>query len=123
VANLGAKEQLREPECFELIAEVVSYFDLVGVQEVRDDVEAGIRRVRAQLPDSWGLVFSETGGNDERFAFLWDTEAVRLGQMVGKVTFEPDELAKAGDDARFVAFSRTPLHRDVSPQRPIDDAR
>jgi hypothetical protein len=40
IANLGAPEQEREPECFPLLAEIVSYFDLVAVQEIRDDVSA-----------------------------------------------------------------------------------
>jgi hypothetical protein len=81
--------------------------DLVAVQEVRDDAEAGIRHLRAELPDSWDLLFSETGGNDERLAFLWDSDVVRRGQMVGKVSFEPDELARAGGTG-FLGFSRTP---------------
>lgn len=107
IANLGAPDQPREPECFALVAEIVSYFDLVAVQEVRDDADAGIRRLRAELPDSWDLIFSETGGNDERMAFLWDSDAVDLGEMIGKVTFQPVELERAGG-AGFLGFSRTP---------------
>lgn len=107
IANLGAKEQTREPECFELIAAIVEHFDLVAVQEVRDDVDAGIRRVCQELPDSWDLIFSETGGNDERMAFLWDSKVIDRGQMVGKVTFEPDQLPRAGGEG-FLGFSRTP---------------
>lgn len=139
IANLGAPDQVREPACFELIAEIISSFDLVAVQEVRDDADAGIRRLRAELPDSWDLVFSETGGNDERMAFLWDTDVIRRGQLIGKVTFEPDELERAGG-AGFRAFSRTPyigtFHRGKlammivsvhsffgEPKDPIDMAR
>ena len=39
--------------------------------------------------------------------FLWDTEVVERGQLIGKVTFEPDQLARAGG-ADFLGFSRTP---------------
>ena len=90
------REQVREPACFDLIAEIVGWFDVVAVQEVRDGVNAGIREVRRRLPDSWRLVFSETGGNDEKFAFLWNSETVGGGELIGKVTFEPQDLERAG---------------------------
>ncbi len=106
IANLGATEQLREPECFELLAEVIGYFDLVAVQEVRDNVTAA-RRLLAELPDSWRLIFSEAGGNDERFGFFWDSEAVELGQLVGKMAIEARQLERAGGQG-FTGFSRTP---------------
>ena len=107
VANLGAPEQRRDPECFKLLAEIVGWFDLVAVQEVRDNADAGIRPLLAELTDSWRLVFSEAGGNDERFAFLWDSDKVELGQLVGKATLEPAELERAGGPG-FQGFSRTP---------------
>jgi endonuclease/exonuclease/phosphatase family metal-dependent hydrolase len=107
VANLGAPEQRRDPECFALLAQIVRFFDLVAIQEVRDNADAGIRKVLAELPDSWRLVFSEAGGNDERFAFLWDSDDVQFGQLVGKATLEPDEFARAGGQS-FHGYSRTP---------------
>jgi hypothetical protein len=106
VANLGAKDQEREPECFELLAEIVSWFDLVAVQEVRDNT-AAVRQLLELLPDSWQLLFSESGGNEERFAYLWDTKAVELGQLVGKMVIEPNKLQRAGGPL-FTGFSRTP---------------
>jgi endonuclease/exonuclease/phosphatase family metal-dependent hydrolase len=106
IANLGAPEQEREPECFPLLAEIVSYFDLVAVQEIRDNVSA-VRELLDALPSSWRLLFSEAGGNDERFGFYWDNDTVDPGQLVGKVTFEPKELARAGGTG-FLGFSRAP---------------
>jgi endonuclease/exonuclease/phosphatase family metal-dependent hydrolase len=107
IANLGAAEQKRDPECFQLLAEIVQWFDLVAVQEVRDDADAGIRTLLAELPRSWRVVFSETGGNDERLAYLWDSDQVDQGQLIGKVTLEPQELERAGGPG-FMGFSRTP---------------
>lgn len=75
IANLGAREQVRDSKCFGLLAEVLGYFDLVVVQEVRDNV-GGARQVLDALPNSWRLLFSEAGGNDERFAFFWDSKVV-----------------------------------------------
>ncbi len=106
IANLGAREQVRDEKCYRLLAEVIGYFDLLVVQEVRDNVKAA-RYVLATLPKSWKLMFSESGGNDERFAFFWDSDVVELGQLVGKMIFEPKELERAGGDG-FQGFSRTP---------------
>lgn len=44
------KEQVLEPECFELRADVVQWFDVVAVQGVRYGVNTGLRRVLACLP-------------------------------------------------------------------------
>jgi hypothetical protein len=107
IANLGAREQKRDPACFDLLAEIIGWFDLVAVQEVRDDVDAGIRQIHERLPRSWDLIFSETGGNDEKMAFLWDTGEASRGELIGKATFEPSELEPAGG-AGFQGFSRTP---------------
>jgi hypothetical protein len=107
IANLGASDQRREPECFELLAEIIGWFDLVAVQEVRDDVNAGIREIHKRLPARWDLIFSETGGNDEKMAFFWDTKTVERGELIGKATFEPSRLEAAGGPG-FQGFSRTP---------------
>jgi len=106
VANLGATDQKREPECFELLAEMAGWFDLVAIQEVRDNT-AAVRELLALMPKSWRLLFSEAGGNDERFAFLWDSRAAELGQLVGKMVIEPKKLQTAGGPT-FTGFSRTP---------------
>lgn len=107
IANLGAVDQVREPECFELLAEIVGWFDLVAVQEVRDNFRDGIWQLRDQLPDSWRVLFSEDDGNHERMAFLWDSDVVEMGQLVGKAVVEPRRLKSAGGDG-FEGFSRTP---------------
>jgi endonuclease/exonuclease/phosphatase family metal-dependent hydrolase len=107
IANLGAADQVREPACFDLLAEVVGWFDLVAVQEVRDNVRDGIRQVHARLPGSWRVLFSEDDGNNERMGFLWDSNVVQLGDLVGKAVIEPNKLRSAGGPD-FRGFSRTP---------------
>jgi hypothetical protein len=107
IANLGAPDQVREPACFDLLAEIVSWFDLVAIQEIRDNVRDGIRQVRAHLPDSWRLLFSEDDGNHERMGFLWDSDVVMPGELTGKAVVEPNRLRSAGGEG-FRGFSRTP---------------
>lgn len=69
LANFDVQE--REPVHLDLIAEIVGWFDLVALQEIRDDL-SGLRALRERLPSDWALLFSEASGNDERQAFLYD---------------------------------------------------
>lgn len=70
LANLGL--QRRQDPDYQLIAEVLSWFDLIALQEVNDDL-SGIRAVHAHLPASWRLLFSDAAGNHERLTFAYDT--------------------------------------------------
>jgi len=73
IANLGA--QGRRDNDHRLIAELISWFDLVAIQEVNDNL-AGLRAVQAQIQGSWRTVSSDKAGNDERSAFLNDSSRV-----------------------------------------------
>lgn len=88
IANLGV--QHRSPQAYRLLAEIVSWFDLVALQEVNDNLN-GLSTLHAQLPRSYRLVFSDASGNDERLAFLYDTIKVQLSDEIGEVAFPPSE--------------------------------
>lgn len=104
VANFDVQD--REPAHLELMAEMVSWFDLVALQEVRDDL-TGLRALKKLLPGEWRMVFCEAGGNDERQAFLWDSGRVQLGEKIGKLAVPRQRLRSAfGTD--ISAFDRTP---------------
>src|SRR3954454_16061666 len=79
IANFDVQE--REEAHLDLIAEIVGWFDLVAVQEIRDDV-TGLRALKARLPRPWQILFSEAGGNDERQAFVYDSRKVAVGEKV-----------------------------------------
>jgi hypothetical protein len=104
IANFDVQD--REPLHLDLIAEMVSWFDIVALQEIRDDL-SGLRELKKRLPKQWQMVFSEAGGNDERQAFVWDTTRVRLGEKVGKLTV-PYQRLKSAFGPDITAFDRTP---------------
>lgn len=109
IANLGAQD--RREKDYRLLAEVIGWFDLVAVQEVNDDLR-GLRGIQAQLPDRYRAVFSDAGGNQERFAFLYDTDKAALAEEVGELTIPAADLAKVklpDIPARFVGFDRNPM--------------
>jgi hypothetical protein len=63
------------------IAEIVSRFDVVAVQEAKDNLKA-LRHMLKILGPNWGLSLTDVTegapGNAERMAFLFDTRRVQL---------------------------------------------
>ena len=92
------------------IAEIISAFDLVAVQEVRDDLSA-LNRLLGYLGSWWDVLVSDvtrgSSGNNERLTFLYDSRKVRFGGLVGEVV-RPD--AAGHPSGVFVQqFARTPF--------------
>jgi endonuclease/exonuclease/phosphatase family metal-dependent hydrolase len=108
VANLGVQDRLDSD--YALIAEVISWFDLVAVQEVNDDLR-GIEAIHDKLPLRYDLLFSDASGNRERQAFLFDTRKVKRLREVGRIAIPPSDLPKiatSGAKTPFAGFDRGP---------------
>ena len=108
IANLGVQDRLASD--YALIAEVISWFDLVAVQEVNDDLR-GIEAIHDELPARYDLLFSDASGNRERQAFLYDSRKVRRLREVGRVAIPPSQLpkiARQGTTTPFAGFDRGP---------------
>jgi endonuclease/exonuclease/phosphatase family metal-dependent hydrolase len=108
IANLGPQE--RRDKDYQLIAEVLSWFDLAAIQEVHDNL-AGLRAIQAHLGPDYRLVFSDAGGNDERMTFLYDATKLRLLEEIGEVAPAPSEyryITLPGIEQRFDGFDRNP---------------
>ena len=82
----------RDNECIHYIAEIISHFDLVAVQEVRGELD-GIKRVQRILGSWWKVLYTDVTegrpGNDERLAFLYDSRKVRHTGLAGEVVIPP----------------------------------
>jgi hypothetical protein len=108
VANLGVQE--RRDGDHRLLAELMSWYDLVAIQEVNDNL-AGIRSIHAHLPAAYRLLFSDASGNNERMVFLYDSSRVRLLEEIGEVAPAPSTyryLILPGISQRFDGFDRNP---------------
>ena len=108
VANLGVQDRLDSD--YTLIAEVMSWFDLVAVQEVNDDLR-GIEAIHSHLPARYELLFSDASGNRERQAFLFDSRKVKRLREIGRVAIPPSQLpriARQGTATPFTGFDRGP---------------
>lgn len=82
----------RMDEAIYYIAEIISHFDLVAVQEVYQDLE-GLERVMKVLGNHWKYIFTDTTegsrGNDERMAFVYDERKVSFGGLAGELILPP----------------------------------
>jgi endonuclease/exonuclease/phosphatase family metal-dependent hydrolase len=75
-------------ESIHYIAEIISRFDIVAVQEVREDLTA-LYRVKQVLGPTWDWFFSDvtegSRGNNERMAYLYDARKVRFSGLAGEI--------------------------------------
>jgi endonuclease/exonuclease/phosphatase family metal-dependent hydrolase len=79
------------------IAEIISRFDVVAVQETRDSLTA-LRTIMRLLGPDWGLLMSDVTagakGNHERLGYLFDLRRVRPSGLVGELVVSPEMLKK-----------------------------
>jgi endonuclease/exonuclease/phosphatase family metal-dependent hydrolase len=108
IANFGAQERR---ECdLQLIAEVVSWFDVIAIQECRDDF-ADLYDVVGYLGPRYRVVMSDAGGNNERLVFIYDQKKLGLLDEIGEVAFAPSmakDVTLQGIDQAFTSFDRPP---------------
>ncbi len=91
----------RLPESLLYIAEVISAFDLVAVQEVNEDMTE-FQTVMRLLGPHWDYLVTDQSGNMERLAFVFDTRKIRFRHVAGEIVL-PAKKGKAP-----IQFNRTP---------------
>lgn len=103
----------RQREALYYIAEIIDHFDVVAVQEVRDDLSS-LERVMDILGGAWEYLLTDVTegrqGNLERMAFIYDTRKVRFGGLAGEIVVPPiDKDTPSGQYARtpFMVGFRT----------------
>ena len=130
----------RTPDAMYYIAEIVSRFDLVAVQEVRRDLDA-LKQLMRHLGWEWRYLVTDTTegtrGNNERLAFLYDTRKVRFTGLAGELVLpdlksggqvvKPDQVARtpftAGFQAGWVAFQLATVHILYGEDKAVDPER
>jgi endonuclease/exonuclease/phosphatase family metal-dependent hydrolase len=103
----------RQREALYYIAEIIDHFDIVAVQEVRDDLSS-LKKVMDILGSWWQYLLTDVTegrqGNMERMAFIYDTRKVRFGGLAGEIVIPPvDKDTPSGQYARspFIVGFRT----------------
>ncbi len=82
----------RSKKALHLIAEILSYFDLIAIQEVRGNLRH-LKEVQTILGPYWRVVFSDVTrgrrGNQERIAYLYDKRAVAFTGLAAEAVIPP----------------------------------
>jgi endonuclease/exonuclease/phosphatase family metal-dependent hydrolase len=94
------------------IAEVVSRFDVMAIQEVQENIEALRMLIRA-LGHHWGLILTDAvksqAGDRERLAFVFDARRVRPSGLACELVVPDEQLAQGvAPDALKQQFAKTP---------------
>lgn len=108
IANLGAQQRLDRD--LAVLGEIVSWFDLVAIQECRDNF-GDLFDLHRKLPGSYRIVMSDASGNNERMVFVYDSRRLTALEKVGEIAFPPsdyDSIKLAGANCKFIGFDRTP---------------
>lgn len=106
----GSKYGGRDFECLYYIAEILSHFDIIAVQEVREDFGEFLELLKILGPD-WGYLATDVtdgpSGNGERMAFLYNRRRVQFRNIAGELT-----LAEGGK-IRAAFGERIRLHEGL----------
>jgi endonuclease/exonuclease/phosphatase family metal-dependent hydrolase len=109
IANLGLQD--RRNKDYRLIAEMISWFDIIAIQEVKDDL-SGLRAIQNNLPKSYMTLFTDIAGNDERLTFLFDNRKVFPLEKVGEISVPVKDqkwVRIENISRKFKGFDRNPF--------------
>jgi len=93
------------------IATFIRRCDVVAVQEVRGNLRA-LRYLLKELGDDWGFILTDVtqgpAGNDERLAFLFDTQRVKPSGLACELVVWVENGPQVAAGALSRQFARTP---------------
>ena len=102
----------RIPEALHYIAEIISRFDIVAVQEICEDL-APLNSLMRLLGRQYDYILTDVthsglGGNKERLGFIYDQNKVDFKGVAGEIVL-PDKMLIGGSPDKKRQFSRTPF--------------
>ena len=97
----------RTIESLYYIAEILSRFDIIAIQEVSSDL-SGLKKVLSLMEPQWDYIVTDStdgsAGGGERMAIVYDRSKITFKNIAGELVL-PKELLLDGD----VQFARTPF--------------
>ncbi len=93
----------RLKESFYYLAETISAYDLVALQEVNDNLY-GFKKLMYILGPDWDYIMTDVSGNSERMVFVYDTKRVDFKKLAGEIVLGNKNLVNDN-----LQFARTPF--------------
>lgn len=94
----------RDKECFFYIAEIISHFDIVALQEIRSDLKE-FKELERLLGPEWSYLATDVtdgdAGNGERMVFVYNQQKVQFKNIAGELTLEEGNKIKAAFGERI----------------------
>ncbi len=100
--NIAQFSNNKKARALQYIADICERFDIVAIQEVKNDLR-GLAKLQELLPGNYKILVSDTTGNNERMAFLYDKRTVISTGMVCEIVFPPTI-----EKPEVFQFNRTP---------------
>ncbi|OIQ22179.1 MAG: endonuclease [Flavobacterium sp. MedPE-SWcel] len=102
----------RLEESYYYIAEIISRFDIIAVQEICDDVWP-LKKLMRVIGGNYDYILTDTthsslGGNQERLGFIYDKDKVKFSGIAGEIVL-PDKFLISEVTNKKRQFSRTPF--------------
>ena len=95
VAFDGGRPRL--DESMHYIAEIIGAMDICAIQEIKPDL-GPLKRLCKLLGDHWDFLVSDAGhhegSNNERMAFVYNTNIVQFRSLVGEIVFPKNDLTQ-----------------------------
>jgi exonuclease III len=102
------RRNLRDILC---LAEIVSRFDVIAVQEIKRELD-GLRRLLQALGPNWGWILTDftrgTAGNQERMGFVFDLRRVQPSGLAAELVVPIETETSLTEAAIQQQFARTP---------------
>lgn len=114
LCNLGDPAQIRRVNDLLIMAEILRPFDLIAVQEIKDDHNQFRGLVRL-LGNEFDYMITDKAGNDERLGFIYNKSRVTRMQLAGELVLAQFERSSPKVRIKnkkykmlFTGFNRNP---------------
>lgn len=77
----------KSARAIQYIADIIERFDIIALQEIKTDLR-GLSTLLEILPGNYKFLVSDPTGNNERFAFIYDTRTVINTGLVCEIGFD-----------------------------------
>ena len=107
----AGESPLRDLFDIRCIAEIVSRFDVVGIQEIRGNLTA-LQTLLSALGPNWATIMTDVtrgkAGNNERMAFVFDVRRVKPSGLAGELVVAIETETTVAPKTLDRQFARTP---------------